>query len=123
MEILEKNFKKILVLPGHISEADFKLAKNAAKSQKKSLSDILINQGLIKDEQLGQLIAAEKKYKFVNLRKEKIDEKVLDLIPELVARSKGVVAFARNKHNVKVGMINPEDLEIKHLRKTAWTEN
>lgn len=115
MEISEKILKKILVLSGHISEADFISAVNEAKNQKKILLDVLINKGLIKDEQLGQLIATEKNYKFVNLRKEKIDESVLNLIPELVARSKGVIVFARNEHYVKIGMVNPEDLEIKHL--------
>ncbi len=115
MKITNAKLKEFLVEPGHIGEADFELALKEAKKDKKDLGDVLVEKDLIKDEQLGKLIAEELGYKFINLRKEKIEEEVLNLIPELVAKSKGVIAFARTDEGIKVGMLNPDDLETRHL--------
>jgi len=115
MKIADEKLNEILIGPGHISRADFKSALKEAKENKKDLTSVLIEKDLITDEHLGRLIAEELGYSFINLRKEKIDEEVLNLIPELVARSKGVIAFAKKEKGIKVGMINPKDLKIKHL--------
>ncbi len=115
MKITDEKLKELLVQPGLISEADFKFAQEESKSKSEDLIEILISKDLIKDEQLGQLIAGDINFPYINLRQEKIDESVLGLIPELVARSKGVIAFAIDKQGVKVGMINPEELEVRHL--------
>ncbi len=115
MDILEKKLKELLVRPGYINRADFELAVKKANENKKDLKDILTERNLIKDEQLGQLIAEDQGFKFINLRKEKIEEEVLDLIPELVARSKRIIAFARKEQEVKVAMLKPNDLETRHL--------
>ncbi|OQA38915.1 MAG: Type II secretion system protein E [Parcubacteria group bacterium ADurb.Bin316] len=76
---------------------------------------MLVEKDLIRDNQLNQLIANEFNVSYVNLQQEKIDEAVLNLVPELVAKRKGVIAFARDKEGIKVGMTNPGDLEMVHL--------
>ncbi len=115
MNIPNKRLKELLVNPGHIAEADFELAAKEAREQEKDIQDILAEKELIRDEQLGQLLAENSGFPFVNLKNEKIDEGVLNLIPELVARSKGAIVFGRDKEAVKAGMTNPEDLETRHL--------
>ncbi len=113
--IEDEKLKDLLVRPGHISEADFELAQKEAKEKKEPLEDVLVEKELISDEHLGGLIAKELNYNFINLRKEKIDEEVLNLIPEIVAKSRGVIAFARTAEGLKVGMVNPDDLETRHI--------
>ncbi|MDA2936195.1 GspE/PulE family protein [Patescibacteria group bacterium AH-259-L05] len=115
MKITPEKLKALLVDPGHISAPQFKAAVDEAKKRKKDLADVIVDNNLIKDEQLGRLLAEESEYPFVNLRKEKIDETVLNLIPELVAQSKGVIAYEHTKEGVKVGMVMPDDLEVRHL--------
>lgn len=115
MLITAEKLKDLLVRPGHISEVDFMNAKEEAQKRKIDIVEILVEKGLISDEHLGKTIADGLDYRFIDLKKEKIDEDVLRLIPELVARSKGVIAFARDKNGVKVGMTDPDDLEIKHF--------
>lgn len=115
MKVTTEKLKDLLVRPGHISEADFSLASTESKKKKKDIAEILIEKNLIRDEQLGRLIADELGYNFVNLRKEKIDQLLLDAIPEIVASSKGVIAFNKSNGEIKVGMTNPNDLEVKHL--------
>jgi type IV pilus assembly protein PilB len=64
---------------------------------------------------MGQALAEYYNVLFVNLEKEKIDERALFLVPELVARAQGVVAFAIDEDVLKLGMTNPSNLEIRHL--------
>lgn len=115
MKISTNRLRELLVYPGHVTAEDFDNALKEAGNKKKRVEDILIYKELIKDEQLGQLIAQELGYPFINLRQEKIDEKILKMIPEIVAQVKGVIAFARDKAQVKVGLIDPGDLELQHL--------
>jgi len=115
MHITESKLKEALVQSGLIAEADFNLAVKEAGEQNKELASLLVEKDLIRDSQLGQLIANEINIPYVNLQQEKIDEQVLNLIPELVARKKGIIAFARDSEGIKVGMNNPQDLEIIHL--------
>ncbi|RMD58845.1 type II/IV secretion system protein [Candidatus Parcubacteria bacterium] len=114
----EKKLKELLIGPGYVSAAAFERAQKIAQSQNRPLSEVIIEEGLIKDEELGQLIAGLRGYKFINLRQEKIDEGVLRLIPVSLARHKGVIAFSKDNQKIKVGMTNPEDWELrKNLEK------
>ena len=115
MDISLGKLKNLLVGPGHISEQDFKDAVEEAKTTKKDLQVVIVEKNLLKDAQLGRLVAEELGFPFIDLKKEKVDNTTLRLIPELVAKSKGVIAIAREKDGVKVGMIHPNDLETQHL--------
>lgn len=115
MEISTEKLKELLVSPGLVSEPDFNIATAEAEAQKINLSDVLVDKDFIKDKQLGQIIAEGFGFKFVDLSQEKIDENILGLIPELVARSKEIIPFAKTSEGIKVGMTNPDDLETRHL--------
>jgi len=117
MEIKPEQLKEILISKLKlISEVQFKEVRIVAKKENKSVEEILAEKGLITDEHLGQIIAAYFiKFPFINLREQVIADDVLKIIPELVARSKGLIAFARTEEGIKVGMLNPNDLEIRHL--------
>ncbi|KKR15186.1 MAG: Type IV pilus assembly protein PilB [Candidatus Falkowbacteria bacterium GW2011_GWA2_39_24] len=114
-KITTKKLRELLVEPGHVNEADFELAVQEAKRKRKDLADLLVSKGLIKDEQLGQLLAEEQGYKFVNLKQEKIYDEVLSLLPQTVAKAKGAIVFANDRNGVKVGMLDPDDLELRNF--------
>lgn len=122
MRIADSKLKELLVQSGLVAEIDFDLAAKEAKEQKKELAGLLIEKDLIRDSQLSQLIASEINVPFVNLQKEKIDDQVLNLIPELVAKKRGIIAFARDNDGIKVGMTNPDDLEMIHLLEKQFGE-
>jgi len=92
-----------------------------AEEEKKDLAKLLLAKDLITDEQLGQLVADFLGYDFVNLNKVVIDEKVLKLVPEVVAKKQKVIAFARDQEGIKLAMADPKNLEIISLleRKTG----
>ena len=111
---LEK-IKELLVKPGHIAEVDFDTAAKEAAKLKQPVEEVLTRKNLIQDEQLGLLLAEEIGVPFLNLRNEKISEEMLRVIPELVAKSKGIIALSATPEGLRIGMINPRDLEIIHF--------
>lgn len=115
MNVAADILKELLVRPGHVSEPDFDSAKQDADAHKKNLQDVLIEKDLIKDEQLGQLLAYYAGVPFVRLGNERIDDAVLVMIPESVARSRGVIAFGTDTQGVKVAMTSPTDVETIHF--------
>lgn len=111
MQITQDLLKKILVKPKLVSQKDFDLAKEKAEAENKTLETVLIQEGLVADEELGQLLADEFKFPFINLKKTKIKLEALQIIPELVAKSKKIIAFDKDKEGLKVALTNPGDLE------------
>ncbi len=112
MLIPDEKLKELFVLPGHLSEEEFgRIAKEAGEKKLTTL-DLIIERGILKDEQVGRVIAEDIGVPFVNLRNEKIDESTLHVVPETVARSRRVIAFARSEDGVKVGFVDPRDYEM-----------
>jgi len=121
MEISENLLKKILVETDLISQKEFDLTKEKSQQNKEPLLDLIIERGLIQDEELGALIADEIKVPFINLRKQKIKKELLDIVPEVVAQKQLLIVFDRTSNGLKVAMVNPDNLEIREFieRKTG----
>jgi len=117
MKIANKKLESILVGPGYISGSDFKLALKQSKTERKSLEQVLVEKNLIKDEQLGKLLAEELGFLFIDLKKERIDVKVLKIIPELVAKNQKIIVFDKGKKGIKVAMHEPNYEMKKWLEK------
>lgn len=115
MDITAGKLKELLVVPGYITEADFQAAIKEADEKKRELTSVLVDKDLIKDEQLGEIIAEALGWSFLNLGRERMDDEVVRLIPELVAKSQGVIAIGRTAEGVRLAMVNPDDLETRHL--------
>jgi type IV pilus assembly protein PilB len=112
MRIANDKLKELLVGPGYIAESDFEKALKDSKQKKTNLGQVLIDQGLIKDNQLGKLIAEQAGFLFVNLKKEKIAEDILRIVPELVAKNQQVIVFDKDKQGLKIAMNNPKNYEM-----------
>ncbi|NIP33048.1 hypothetical protein GWN26_12915, partial [Candidatus Saccharibacteria bacterium] len=61
---------------------------------------------------MGRVIAEELEMNFINLRNEKIEKKILNIIPEIVAEKQHVMAFRQDNDNLLLAMSNPNDLNI-----------
>ncbi len=110
MELEE--LKKLLNKEKGIEKLDFIAIQEEAEYKGESIEDLLIEKNLISSRQLGGLIAQKFKVPFVDLKTEPISEEVLRIIPEVVARNRQIVAFARDKNGLKVAMAHPDDLEM-----------
>lgn len=113
--MLSAKFKEILVKPGYIKEVDFNLAKKEAKSKSLQLEQVLVDNGLINDENLGQLIADSLGFHYINLNKKTINPEILKIIPEIVAKRQFIIAFNKDKDGLAVAMNNPADLQLQHF--------
>src|SRR3989338_3704651 len=115
MTITPEKLRQLLVPPGYVSEADFTAALSEAKDKNRDVEEVLIDKDLIKDEQLGEVIAEASGWTFMNLSQERIDDDIVRLIPELVAKSQGVAAIDRTAEGIRLAMVHPDNIETKHL--------
>ncbi|MEK7453103.1 MAG: GspE/PulE family protein [Patescibacteria group bacterium] len=115
MKLVNTQLKILLMGVNLISSEKFDIVEKEANDKNISLIDYLSDINIISDEHIGQVIANYFKFDYIDLKKVKINEDILHLVPELVARKKGVIAFMRDEKGVKVGMTNPDDIEVKHF--------
>ncbi|NTV40803.1 MAG: Flp pilus assembly complex ATPase component TadA [Candidatus Moranbacteria bacterium] len=118
MQITNKQLKDFItdsgLLESSVVEDNFK----EAISQNKNFGDLLFEKKLISEIELKKLYSYILGIPFVNLEKEVIDNDILHIIPEPIAKKYGVVAFEKEGNNLKVAMKNPEDLQtIDFIRK------
>ncbi|KKU40125.1 MAG: Tfp pilus assembly protein PilB [Candidatus Azambacteria bacterium GW2011_GWD2_46_48] len=93
--------------------------KKSIQSGKK-LGEVLVEEKIIGEEDLIKLQAYILGVPYVNLEKEKIDPRVLQIIPEPIARTHNIVAYKKAGQTLEVAMLDPEDLQtIEFIKKTA----
>jgi type IV pilus assembly protein PilB len=110
MLISEERLKELLVGPELVKESDFEIAQKESAGKEMSLQEMLVEKGLIKDEQIGRIVADEAGYRYVDLKKANIadiGEELLEYIPEVVAFSQQVIVFAETEDVLKVATIDP----------------
>lgn len=115
MTLKDEEIKKILLREDYITENDLLEAEKYIESYKTSLTDYLLTKNILNKEILGQAMAEHYNVSYLNLSTEEVDGNILSLIPEIVARKKGIVAFNRKDGVIQIGMYNPLDIATKHL--------
>ncbi len=126
MLISEDKLKDLLVDSEYIKESDFEMTRKEAAGKEVSLQRLLVEKGLVKDENLGRIVADETGYEYADLKKANVDEitiGMLHYIPEVVAYSQRAIVFDEDNEAVKVATSNPENYEFfKLLEKKAGKE-
>jgi len=120
MRVEPQQLKAFLMDAGLVTEEQFEKAFKKAEKTKQKVGDVLVSEGLITQEEFIKLEAYILGIPFVNLEKEKVEPKVLKIIPEPIARSHNIVAFRKKGTNLEVAMLDPEDLRtIEFIKKKA----
>ncbi len=111
MRIELKQLEQFLLDSNLVSKE--KLAEMVALAQKdnKDLGALLLEKDLIKEIELQKTYAYILGFPFVDLSKETVPIDILQVVPELIAKKYNIVAFERSGANLKVAMLNPEDLQ------------
>ncbi len=110
MILSEEKLKEILVETGYVKESDFDIAQKEAIGKKMDLQELLVEKGLIKDEQIGRMIADESGYRYIDLKKaniSEITEDLLDYIPEVVAFAQKAIVFEDGEDLLRVATTDP----------------
>ncbi len=120
MRVDSEQLKTLLLDAALVKTEDLKNAEKLEKKTGKHLGDILVNEGLVAQDDLIKITAYLLGVPFVSLEDEKIDAEVLKIIPEPIAKSHNIVAFRKNGQNLEVAMLDPDDLAtIDFIRKKS----
>ena len=120
MRVEIQQLKAFLLDTGLISEEKFQAALKRAEKEKKKIGEILVSEGLVKQDELIKLEAYILGIPFVNLEKETILPEILKIIPEPIAKSHNIIAFRKRGNDLEVAMLDPEDLRtIDFIKKTS----
>ena len=120
MRVESQQLKAFLLDAKLVTEEQFEKALDKAEQSKQRVEDVLVADGLVPREEMTKMEAYILGIPFVNLEKEKIEESVLKIIPEPIAKSNNIVAFRKKGNNLEVAMLDPEDLRtIEFIKKTS----
>ena len=120
MKIEQQQLKAFLLDSELVSKADLEKAEKESKTSGKKIDDILLAQKKVSEADIARVKAYILGIPFVNLEGGKIDPKVLEIIPEPIAKKNNIVAFKKSGQSLEVAMLDPEDLEtIEFIKKKA----
>ncbi len=111
MRVETQQLKAFLLDSGLVSREDIELAEKKSQKTGQDIGENLIRDGKISEDDLRRLEAYILGIPYVSLEREKIDPKVLSLIPEPIARTHNIVAFKKSGADLEVAMLDPGDLE------------
>ena len=110
MIVDEKKLEKLARSVGMITDTDMANLTENRKEKPQTLSDFLLSQGKVKEQELKKLEAYVLGIPFINLEKEKIDPAVLSLIPEPIAKTYNIVAFKKKENDLEVVVLDIDNL-------------
>lgn len=82
-----------------------------ARKQNKSLEQVLVENKVITEVELGKVRAYIMGIPYVDLSNMEVDLKILKIIPEQVARKYMAVPFDKKGNQLKIAMLDPSDLQ------------
>src|SRR3990167_2172025 len=119
MKLETKRLKSFLLDAGLIDEKTLAGAEKKV-TKGKDLSDILVTEGKISEDDLARMQGYILGLPFVNLENEKIPEDILRIIPEPIARTHNIIAYKKTGNNLEVAMLDQQDLDtIEFIKKTS----
>jgi len=109
-KIAKKELGQLLVEGGLISDDQLTRVQELQRKSGERLERILLQQRLITTQQLAFFISLQLGIPFVNLKKEGVQTQALKLIPEAIARKYGVIPVRMLDGAVVVAMEDPRDI-------------
>ncbi len=110
MYINNEQLKEFLIDSGLVSAKKFDASAKKADKKDVTVSEILVSEGEISEDDLRRSHAYVLGIPFVNLSGTKPDLNTLALIPEPIARRHNIVSFKQEGKNLEVAMLDTDDL-------------
>lgn len=119
LQIPPQKLKEILIKEGLITAQNFDKLLIEAERMGQNMTDLLISQGIITSDYFYNLIAQYFSIEKADLASRSIEENILRLLSEELARQKRVIVFTKEPDaTLDVAMEDPSDLEtIEFLKK------
>lgn len=111
MRIELKQLEQFLLDSNLISQEKLAEVVALAKKENKDLGELLLEKNLVKEIELQKTYAYILGFPFVDLSREAVPIEILQIVPELIAKKYNIVSFEKSGADLKVAMLNPEDLQ------------
>jgi len=112
MPLSTERLQDILVGSGFVEAEPFEKAIQDAKSSGLTLDETIVSQGILKDQELGKLLADIYHVPFIDFERVGVDPVAVATIPEIITRRQGVLAYAWKDGRLQVAMRDPSNIEI-----------
>jgi len=117
MSRVMQDFTDLLLKQGVVSLDQLNEAEEVAKSTNADVGDVLVQMEYATPDEVAQAVAKFHKIPYVDLGKAQIDETVIELVPESVARENNVLPISEEDGALRVLISDPFDIEtIEKLR-------
>ena len=107
---LREKIAEVLVSKGFISKEKLEEAIRAQHDKGGNLSKILVEKGLVNENELLSVFSQEFGITPINLSKYKIDKEIISLVPEKVARLYHLIPVSKIGSRMTVAMSDPLDI-------------
>lgn len=111
MRVDSKQLSDFLLDSGLVDKVTVEKALKEVEKTGKDLGEVLLEEKSIDEEDLRKMYAYILGIPYVDLEKEKIPKNILQLIPEPIASKNDIVAFQKNGRELRVAMLNPDDIQ------------
>lgn len=112
MAISREQLYEALVEGGAVTKEEFTQASQSRDAKKSGIDEVLISQGVLNDQQFGQMMAQWYKVPYVNLRVRDVSDEQLELIPQTFARKHLVIPISKKGESYKIAVSDPDDLNL-----------
>lgn len=110
MPLTQEQWREALVDGGAVSQEDFDKAKAAKEAVQVGIGSVLVSRGLLKDQELGERLAAWWKVPFVDLRRTQLPSELVHKLPEVFARSHAILPVKEDNDSFTIATSEPGDL-------------
>ena len=112
MQVEDQQLKMFLMESELLSKEDLEAVLRETKKSGKKLDKVIIEKGFATEEEINNFKAYILGIPFIDLEENEIEEGVLKIISEQVARQYNAVAFSKEGNQLKIAMLNPGDLQF-----------
>jgi hypothetical protein len=106
-----EQLKEILLKNDILSLEDYEKLEKEADDNDKDLETLIFDKKIIEEKDFYEKAAAFFKVPFVNLKDQTIKKEALFNVPEPIAIAHNIIAFDFNDKELKIAVLDPEDLE------------
>lgn len=105
------SLKELNIVPEQVLDSAFE----ESKKTNVPLEKILLQKELVKDRELGAIIADITKIPYVDVARMTIPADVINIIPQFVAKKQKTIALSRDANGLKIATSNPKNQEFFEL--------
>lgn len=111
MEVNSDQLSDFLFDAGLVSRGDLARAAMLAEEEGRSLADVLVQGGLVGDDDVRRTVARVLGIPFVVFENQPLNEKALTLLPEPLSRAHNVVALSAHGNKIEIACLDTRDIE------------